>query len=332
MSYYTFDRFQGMWLGSIIGEAVASNKNLSADNQMIEPSSSNWVLARNQIAEILIEAEELEANYISEQLVKILTTRNNSVLIDAPANQKQIVSLWEYQNILLSLLPFIIFWGDNQNFFTAIITQCNVKPTYAMEIKEDILIWSYLLTLVSNQRLDSQNLNVRLIVKQVLAGIKVGTTSLIEKLEIVSHSWEKGVTWQQLTEKLSTQDDWGQIAIALSVYCFGSTPHDFRLSIKRAANLNQNLAWLTTALTATISGAYNGMTGIPWSWRAIANHNSTYQQVKSTGVELWKSWLGIYSHKEQQFLYDQQLHAVALPNIIQPRKALKIISQKLYLS
>ncbi len=332
MSYCTFDRFEGMWLGSIISAAIASDKN----------PSSNWMLSRNEIAELLIKAEKLEAGYISEQLVAILSNNSNLVLADVAVNQKQIVSLLEYQNLLLPLLPLIIFWGDNQDLLTAIITQCNLKTTETTEIKEDILIWSYLLTLVSKQQLDSQTLNVRLIVKQILAGVKVGTTSLIKKLEIVSQGWEQGITWQQLTERLLTTGNWGQVAIALAVYCFGSTPQDFWLSSKRAANLDQNLAALTTALTATISGAYNGMTGIPGSWRAIslphvpsasaiAHHHQLYQQVQLIGKELWKSWLGIYPHNDQ-LVYDQQLHAVALPNIIQPRKTLKIISQKLYLS
>jgi hypothetical protein len=342
MSYCTFDRFEGMWLGSIISATLASDQNLSEKQPMVQYPSSNWMLSRNEIAQLLIKAEKLEVGYISEQLVAILSNNSNFVLADVAVNQKQIVSLLEYQNILLPLLPLIIFWGDHQDLLTAIITQCNLKTTETTEIKEDILIWSYLLTLVSKQQLDSQTLNVRLIVKQILAGVKVGTTSLIKKLEIVSQGWEQGITWQQLTERLLTTGNWGQIAIALAVYCFGSTPQDFWLSSKRAANLEQNLAALTTALTATISGAYNGMTGIPGSWRAIslphvpsasaiANYHQTYQQAKSTGRELWKSWLGIYSHNDQP-VYDQQLHAVALPNIIQPRKALKIISQKLYLS
>lgn len=336
MSYCTFDRFEGMWLGSIISAAIASDKNLS-EQPLVQYPSSNWMLSRNEIAELLIKAEKLEAGYISEQLVAIVSNNSNFVLADVAVNQKQIVSLLKYQNILLPLLPLVIFWGDNQDLLTAIITQCNLKTTQATEIKEDVLIWSYLLALVSRQQLDSQ-INVRLIVKQILAGVTVGTTSLIKKLEIVSQGWEQGITWQQLTERLLTTGNWGQIAIALAVYCFGSTPQDFWLSSKRAANLDQNLAALTTALTATISGAYNGMTGIPGSWRtinlphvtsgeAIANAQ-TYQQAKLIVRKLWKSWLGIYSHNEQ-LLYDQQLHAVALPNIIQPRKTLKIISQKL---
>jgi hypothetical protein len=319
-----------MWVGSVIGGALADDNNLSVDKQIVEFPSSHWITSRNEIAKILIKAEKLEVNYISAEIVKILS--NNSSSVNIPTNQKCLISLLEYHNTFLSLLPLIIFWGNNQDLLTAIITQCNVKATHATEIEEDILIWSYLLTLVSNQPLDSQTLNVGLIVKQILAGIKVGTTSLIEKLEIVNQGWEQGITWQQLTEKLLNKGNWGQIAIALSIYCFGCTPHDFRVASRRAANLNYNLARVTTALTATISGAYNGMTGIPWSWKSTANNDQTDQQVKLVGRELWQSWLGIYSDNEQQFLYDEQLHAVALPNTIQPRKALKIISQKLHSS
>ena len=224
MSYCTFDQFQGMWLGSIINVVLACH-----NHQGVSALAPDWLLSRNQLAELVSQGQQLESSQISEQVSKILpntsldSSEDNSWLTNVAVNQQQLKNLWEYQNTLLPLLPLIVFAQDNQDLLTAIITQCNLKATQTAEIKQDILIWSYLLNLVSNRQLDLQKLNVRLIVQQVLAGVKVETTSLSKNLEIVSQGWEQGITWQQLTEKLLARGNWGQIAIALAVYCFGSS-------------------------------------------------------------------------------------------------------------
>lgn len=320
MSYCTFDRFEGMWLGSLINSDLTAKQNLD---------SLNFLINRNKIAEILIKAEKLEVSFLSKQIEEIIVSSKD--LHSSQIAAKQLHSLREYQNALLPLLPLIIFFSDNQDLFGSIIAQCQFKTSNETEIKADILIWSYIVAVVAHQQKKSLNPNIHIIVTQLLATFKIKTT-LIDKLEIVSKGLEEGITWQELTQELLKQANWGQIAIALAVYCFASTPQDFRLSVKRAANLNTELAKLTTTLTATLSGAYNGMTTIPWSWRSINYNEQIYQQTQIIGTDLWKSWLGIYSINEQQLAYSQQLHAVALPNRIQPRTALKIISQKIYLS
>ncbi|BAZ44809.1 hypothetical protein NIES4102_18260 [Chondrocystis sp. NIES-4102] len=313
MSYCTFDRFEGMWLGSLI------NSDLTA----------SWIINRNKIAEILIKAEKLEVSFISKQIEEIIVDSKDLNSRQIAAKQRH--SLGEYQNTLLPLLPLIIFFSDNQDFLGSIIAQCQFKTSNETEIKADILIWGYIVAMIADGQKKSLNPNIHIIVTQLLATAKIKTT-LIDKLEIVSRGCHSGITWQELTQELLKEANWGQSAIALAVYCFASTPQHFRLSIQRAANLNTELAKLTTALTGTLSGAYNGMTTIPWSWRSINYNDQIYQQTQIIGTDLWKSWLGIYSINEQQLPYSQQLHAVALPNRIQPRKTLKIISQKIYLS
>lgn len=307
----------------------------------------NWLGARKTLADILIQTPRLEVDSLVEQL--------NNLLIDdeldnswhefakqepikqyfskteqvsaAVQNKINLTSSTQNSNLLI-LLPLSIFLGDNRRLFTEIITQCNLKSVITTEAKEDILIWSYLLTLSLNNQFETQGLNLSLIIKQVLSGVAVETTALVKKLELVSWAWEKGLGLHQLSEELFAQGNPKQIAIALSCYCFASTPQDFRLSVQRAASLDQNIAELTIALTGSLSGAYNGIAGIPWSWRAIANHNQSYLQVQQQGRELIKTWLGIFSLENNQYLYDQEIHAAAPTNLIQLRKSLKIISQK----
>ena len=340
----SIDRFQGAYLGGVIGAAIASPTRESDHFKIINYQGQHWLTARNALAETIIEAPRLESDDLITKLDQLLGNdnpdsywqdfvkgnQNNSLreksLSEAMILKNQNLTLLKCHNDVLALLPLIIFLSDNQDLFKKVITQCNLNR----ETQEDILIWSYLLNL--NNKLELQDKNLSQIIKRVLTDVQLKTTNLIEKLELVIRVWESGLSLHELTEKLFTLGNTSQIAIALSCYCFASTPQDFKLCVKRAASLNQNIAWLTTSLTGTLSGAYNGVTDIPWSWRAIADKNQTYQQAQHTAMNLYKTWLGIYSLETSQAAYNHELDAVASLNIIQPRKSLKIISQKSYLN
>lgn len=344
----TIDRFQGTYLGGIIGEAIAAPTGDSDRFKIINYQGQHWLTVRNALAETIIKAPRLEIDDLITQLEQLLgndnldcywqdfikDNQNNSLREKSlsraivPKNQKS--TLLKCHSSFLVLLPLVIFLSDNQDLFKQVITQCNLKSAINRETKEDILIWSYLLSL--NNKFELENKNLSQIIKRVLTDVELKTTNLIEKLELVIRAWESGLSLHEITEKLLSLGNSKQIAIALSCYCFASTPQDFKLSVKRAASLNQNIAWWTTSLTGTLSGAYNGVTGIPKSWRAIADKNQTYQQAQHTAMNLYKTWLGIYSLEISQTLYNHELDAVASTNIIQPRKSLKIISQKSYLS
>ncbi len=55
-------------------------------------------------------------------------------------------------------------------------------------------------------------------------------------------------------------------AFALALYCFLSTPEDFRLSVVPAWGTAGHRE-LTGAIAGALSGAYNGIAGIPMSWQ-----------------------------------------------------------------
>ncbi len=198
------------------------------------------------------------------------------------------------------------------------------------EIGTDILIWSCLLTTVLNNKF-KPDISVKSIIRRTINIAEVEKTLLTEMLEIVTEAAKSGTSLHQLREELPSRGNTWQKAIALSWYCFTTTPNDFRLSIQRTASLEPNIAWLTAALTGTLSGAYNGISIIPWRWRAIANQNSIYRLESQIARKLFESWLGVYSINSNCKLFNQQLYAVASPQIIQPRKALRIISQKSFL-
>ena len=331
MDYCILGKFQGAWLGSIIGEALAERESQSERTKIVQYQPQDWYSARAKIADILIKNKRLEVSYLSHQLEQIFLRDSVSKVNFVREAFSREMAWAEPDRIVLILLPLIIFYADNADHLdlvTEIVSQCNFEQTNIIEIQEDMSIWSYLLALALHDKFTTHDTNVSSIVKQVLAGVEVKTTSLVEKLEIVAQAWEHGKSLNKLTDELSNQGNPSQTAIALCFYCFASTPKDFMLSVKRAANLDRNMALATTALTGAISGAYNGLVGIPWNWNVFGNQNKAYQQARQAAKELFKTWLGIYSIENDQFPYDCTFSVVAPAKMIQPRESLNIISQR----
>ncbi len=332
MDYCILGRFQGALLGSIIGEALADRANLSERTKIIQYQPQDWLSARSKITDILIQAHRLEVGFLGDRLNDQLKSVDLGDLLSqgnlvGEALAKE--TAWAVTNrILLILLPLIVFHLDNLDVVRQTVAQYNSKQPNITEIKEDISIWSYFLSLALSNRFAIDRTNVSSIVKQVLTGVEVTKTSLVKKLEIVAQAWEHGHSLNNLAEELSNMENLSQTAIALCFYCFASTPKDFRLSVKRAANLNNNMALPTTALTGAVSGAYNGLAGIPRKWDRFGNQNQAYQQAKKTAQQLFTTWLGICVPENNQFFDDSSVNAVALPNMIQPRTSLNIISQE----
>ena len=349
MSISTFDRFQGIWLGSVIGQALANQNGCCDQTKIINFPAQNWLVEREKIVQIVLTSENLLTKDIGQELVILQSSisqddrqANSAKLVQkSDFNLKEVISddraetmkLAEYGSSLLSLLSLIIFYGANLNLLSKIIGEYNLKSTNSQEnaeIRTDILIWSCLLTTVLNNKFKPDT-SVKSIIRRTINIAEVEKTLLTEMLEIVIKAAKNGTSLHQLTEELALAGNTLQKAIALSWYCFTTTPNDFRLSIQRTASLEPNIAWLTAALTSTLSGAYNGISIIPWRWRAIANQNSIYRLESQIARKLFESWLGVYSINSNCKLFNHQLYAVASPQIIQPRKALRIISQKSFL-
>ena len=232
---------------------------------------------------------------------------------------------------MLSLLSLIIFYGDNCDLLNKIMGKDNLTLANSgenAEIREDILAWSYLLTSVLNNKFESRQINFNLVVERILNNLEGKETILAQKLNLVIQAVKNGMSLHQLLDKMSSNGNTRQTAIALSWYCFATTPHDFRISVQRAASIKPDIAEFTAALTGNLSGAYNSIIGIPWNWRASISQNPNYSSENQLVMKLFKTWLGIYSIDSNQESYNQELDAVASPQMIQPRQTLKIISQK----
>ncbi|MCC0178002.1 hypothetical protein I4641_13540 [Waterburya agarophytonicola K14] len=325
MNYSTFDRFAGAWWGSAIAGALSQDLNFGDRTKILRYKNPDWIATRNKIGQIIVKDGRLDR--IDSQLVELLSDDATSVSIDPIDLPYRLMSL---------LLPIILFAEDNKYICKGIITQCHFKSDQTSQLKEYLLIWSYILTLVLNNKFQFKEPNVSKSIDLLLGGGEIKTTSLVEKLEMVSQAWSNGLSLRQLSDQLRQpinkdrdEVETASIAIALSWFCFASTPRNFMLSVKRASHINSRLSVPTAILTATISGAYNGVAGIPRSWRETSNSDRVEEETKNTIKQLFQTWLGIHHSLESKDLFcNPEIHAVAMPKIIQPRQNLKIISQK----
>lgn len=330
MNYSTFDRFQGAWLGSMMGLAIGSHSSSSEQSKIFGLEISPWLKTREKIAQTIVETQDIRTSAITEQLILLLqkTCSQDSKAIAGIVRSK----------LMLALLPLILFQSPPQ-LYAELIEQCNSLLGKSPEIEQDILLWNYLLSSILYHPRQLGNLNHVNSIEQILVGVEVKSNCLLEQLEIVSKAWLRGFSLKQVTEQLGGQSKSRvnnastKSLIPLSLYCFAATPNDFILSVKRAASLDENLSPIIAALTATLSGAYNGVARLPLNWRTTANHNRVYQQAQKTIAILLETWLGVENPaKNRKIIYDPQINAVAVPQIIQPRPSLKIISQKSNLS
>jgi hypothetical protein len=305
MHHNTYDRFCGSWWGSIIGQTIVNQIN-----QFDDPLTQPWLLKRRQIAQMMLAQ-------------KSDTTNSLSFLALQSAGDDL-----KYNSNLLSSLPLIIFQTDEPNLSLKLAKQPNLKTVNSQSnifLSQDILIWSYLLTTVLNHQ--TKIAEKELLIRNIFQHNLMLKSPLIEMLNIVVQGIKNGSSLHQLMEQLLAKNQLQATAIALSWYCFATTPHDFKLSVQRAARVDSKLAWLTTSLTSTLSGAYNGVTTISENWRAEIEQNQSWDLENHLLLKLFRFWLGIYTVEQNNESYNLELDAIALPQFIQPRQTLKIISQ-----
>ncbi|MEM8717910.1 MAG: ADP-ribosylglycohydrolase family protein [Cyanobacteria bacterium P01_G01_bin.39] len=318
MKHQIFEQFQGMWFGGIVGQALANRKHDRKLNNIIKFPSQHWVWKRQQIAKILLSNTEVELDYIEQQLDKVrdlkcsLVNNDNLTLADADHQTNQLNLLINSNHPLL--LTSCIFLPQQQNLL--------LKDG---RIDQALVAWHNLLRLVMSSE---RQLDFALVVEQVRQKLERKEDLLMDKLQQIVVDVQESLSLCQLYEELQPFHNALQMAIALSWFCFISTPQDYKLSVLRAASLDSTLASVITALTGTLSGAYNGITAIPGNWQRKIRLDSNYDSENQVLLELYKTWLGIYSINRNQELYNYQIDAVAICQMIQPRKTLQIISQE----
>jgi len=183
------------------------------------------------------------------------------------------------------------------------------------ETRDGSLAIGYCLLQIAQEKLDPSR-----IVPQIIAYLQSGL-DIASELAQVQTLLEMGATLETASSRISN-------SIALALYCFASTPEDFRLSIMRALRIARVQPQLVAALTGAMSGAYNSLAGIPVSWRLAMTRPlvaekfllpcwgvTSAAEIVQLATNLFAAWSGAYrpTHPNSK---SPQLYAVAAPQVM----------------
>jgi hypothetical protein len=299
-------RFQGGLLGSFLGETLVGNSPRREGAIALEQKLPPWNRLGIDLLERLLASGTLSANDW-EQMWACLSAASDG---KTPTNGGEVAVV---------LLPVLFFFHDDLGLLKEQLQHLADIWQLSAQTLEEVLIWAYAIALALREKLAPDRL-----VAQILTRYRSAQTPLIEQLEQVQTSLERGTSLQQAIALIARQGKQAPIAIAL--YCFACTPEDFRLCLMRATRTGKQ-ASIVAALTGALAGAHNSFSGIPIDWRVVVEKHPTGQKLAREATHLFAVWSGAY---RLEGLDSLKFAAVTSPLVMQPRSSLKIISQGEY--
>lgn len=337
MRYSLSSRFQGTLLGAALGEILGTRcqvvpakqpllwSNVShwgfSNSAAVEDSAiakTGWGRVAVQLAKGLIQGGGSETSWVDEVL-DVLGTPFSQV-IDA--------------GLAIATLPIALFFHADPDQLEQELQQADQWHDQP-ELSKGVLAVSYALSLALREQLDPTRLIDEIIEELELNRDRSSTHSpaqseFVEQLQFVQTLSQ--VSFDSATVQLRHRFDRSQsvdtLPLAIAFHCFLSTPEDFRLSVIRAAQLHRHPQ--TTCLTAALSGAYNGVSSIPLSWRSALNredaqHSSLNRlwgvtseaELQHLSHQLLAAWSGAYD-LVHLLKYPSQTFAIAAPQVIRP--------------
>ena len=211
-------------------------------------------------------------------------------------------------------LPLFLFYHDSQH-------QLEMQLRWLLETWRlpqrrlpALLFWGQVIAFILREQF-TLNLLIDQLRRQMpdfselLASVQQSVATLIPLSQAIA-------SWQLPPEQL-------QMAVAL--YSFLSTPEDLRLSILRSQQQEKIIPGVS-ALTGSLSGAYNSTNGIPINWYQLIKNHSVLKGYTNQINILFAKWSGIYSPHKAVISAQQP---VASGGTIQARPHWRMISQSI---
>lgn len=223
---------------------------------------------------------------------------------------------------IIATLPIALFYHENktelrQNLQLAMVAVEQDK----LECRDGALALGYAIALCVQAKLNRSEL-----ISQTIAFLGEPQTQVAQKLIQVRSLLEQNAGLERAVTALDT-DDRLSSHIALAFYSCLSTAEDFRLSLRRAAAKSAQ-PQLTSAMTGALSGAYNGISGIPATLRLPLSSNDKKPVLASgmtTEIEMLKLcdalvgvWSGVYNGANQPADLTK-IAAIAAPRVMRRR-------------
>lgn len=306
MKYSLLNRFRGVLLGSVLGEIKGSPY---LDQKRLELSPVR--LGEKKATNIEVDIQ-LPENYLAVSCAQSLIrcgrldledlVRDNSYL--PPANMS--VSCSE---AAIATLPVTLFFHENEVTLQQRLTMAASILMRDGDNTLGVLAVGYAIAQALTEKLHPISL-----IPQILTYLDDAQTPFTQQLSIVQTQLAQGASLEKVVNQLCHDGSHSTTPIALALYCFLSTPQDFRLSLLRALRTNYH-PQTTAALTGALSGAYNSLLGIPLGWRIAWNCNHKLEVIQ-LAERLLAVWSGVYDLSTN---YDCDQVAIAAPRVIQPR-------------
>ncbi|MGV0105063.1 ADP-ribosylglycohydrolase [Nostoc sp. DSM 114160] len=279
MRYSPISRFKGTLLGAILGGSLASGGKVQ-----FESSLDLGIMAVLGIQSLIALGRLDLDNWIERQQEEsphLVVTDDISI------------------KIIIATLPVALFFHENpiklrQNLLR-VLKIWEDDPV----IRDGTLAVGYAIALALTEKLDPLTL-----IPQTISFIGETPTSIPKKLLRVQNLLEQGAGLSTTQAEFAREEKLSN-TIAMAFYCFLSTLEDFRLTVLQAThnrNSQQDATLLnsqaTGAITGALSGAYNGIGGIPVNWQVLLlQRNSPVWGLTSFSqvLELTDAFVGVWS-------------------------------------
>lgn len=282
-------RFQGALLGSVIAASAVIGGE--GESNLPRPILSHW----------------LESGCLDQaDWREIYQKQRNSDEINDIISNGQLAVL---------LLPLTLFFHESPQRLEAQLRLFLNAWEMTQDSLPELLLWGQIISLILQEKL--------LTPSHLITQLLTIPTELKPRLEQLQDSLGQNLPLAQAIAHFKHSCP-QFLAMAAALYCFVSTPDDFRLSIQRVAHLEKE-AREAVALTGALAGAYNSISGIPAPWRLMAQKNPALQEIPQQAKTLLALWSGNYCG----LTGDASVKlAVAAAGTIQPRRSWQMISQR----
>ncbi|WP_026734139.1 ADP-ribosylglycohydrolase family protein [Fischerella sp. PCC 9605] len=309
MRYSLVSRARGSILGALLGECLACG----GVETLHATSLHEWKKMVIVGTESLIELGRFDVNdWIKRQ-------QQAGIILEGGTHFSS--------QVILGALPIALFSHEN----TIKLRQSLLRMVEICQQDNPILQdWMLAIGYTIAQSLTEKLTPVTLI-PQIIAFLGDTPTQVPQILLKLNNFLEKQVGLETTQAEFSREEKLSKV-MAMAFYCFLGTLEDFRLSVGRATQVKSHSV-LISAFTGTLSGAYNGVAGIPVSWRFLLSKTQSarwqltnFSRMLKLADALVATWSGVYDpglhqseFREEEWtiaLGEKPLGAIAAPRVI----------------
>ncbi|MBD2102723.1 ADP-ribosylglycohydrolase family protein [Leptolyngbya sp. FACHB-261] len=336
------NRFRGAFCGALVGEAygvLAEYQQPLSPRRTVSSSQREIVLQSQQLAQIyaasLIRKGDVDPQDLGEQLVHWRQSAPSlsgnvprpgepaiaETLLDeattAAISRLRAGIPWHQASGtgttaralpgLARIVPVALFFHENLAVLREKVYQTVVLTHNTLDAWYGALAIAHAIAIALRNELEPERLLPR-----TLEYLQDEAAPLSARLQDAQALLEAGADLETARLRLPLHQDPAAI-IALAFYCFLSTPDDFSLSIRRAVRCG-NPASILASLCGGLSGAYNGWTDVPVSWRL-----RYATEPVALADQLLATWAGAYTVLPVQEAVPLPMAPVAAPGILRPR-------------